>query len=374
MPAAQDALVRYAAWKLDQHNIDPLGTAQLTSAGNSKFDEGAPATMRNISGHRDASHTSCPGGSCYVLLDPDRPDSIPDRVDAIGGFRIFGGWAQRPTMELQDDGSWERPTFQFRFSERARWTFELRDRAGEVLLSERGDSGPVNAPVAIEWDAEIDGRPAGQGAYTTHVRATRVADGAEATPADHTTELGSTLGDFDDVASSHVFHDDIEWLAQERITLGCNPPTNSRFCPEDTVTRGQMAAFLVRALDLPATDGVGFGDVPPSSTFHDDIARLAAAGITRGCNPPANDRFCPEQDVSRDQMAAFLVRALELEADGHPGFRDVRPGSTFDEDVRRLATADVTRGCNPPTNDRYCPADPVTRAQMAAFLRRGLTL
>lgn len=371
--AAQDALVRYAAWKLDVHNVDPLGNSWVVSSGNSKYGDGEGVTLRNMSGHRDASFTSCPGNACYSLLNPDRPGNIPTRVDARGGFRIFGGWAQKHTMELRDDGTWERPTFGFRFSERATWTFQLRDRTGRVLLSRQGDTGRRNAPVYIEWDATVDGRPAPMGAYSTSVTARRVADGRAASPSDHVTELGGTLGDFDDVSRGDVFHDDIEWLAQQRITLGCNPPTNSEFCPEDTVTRGQMAAFLTRALDLPAGDGRSFRDVPRSHTFHDDILRLARAGITRGCNPPANDRYCPEDPVSRQQMAAFLVRALGLQRVVHPGFRDVPAGGTFDQDVRRLATAGVTRGCNPPRNDRFCPSESVTRGQMSAFLRRGIT-
>jgi hypothetical protein len=72
-----------------------------------------------------------------------------------------------------------------------------------------------------------------------------------------------------------------------------------------------MAAFLVRALDLPAAPGIDFVD-DDGSVFEADIEKLAAAGITRGCNPPANDRFCPNDAVTRGQMAAFLHRALGL--------------------------------------------------------------
>ena len=117
---------------------------------------------------------------------------------------------------------------------------------------------------------------------------------------------------FDDVPDGHVFHTDIAWLAIEGITAGCNPPANDEFCPADNVTREQMAAFLVRALNL-VDDGGGNTFVDDDgSVFEDDIAKLAAAGITRGCNPPVNDRFCPTDRVTREQMAAFLVRALGL--------------------------------------------------------------
>jgi uncharacterized delta-60 repeat protein len=110
------------------------------------------------------------------------------------------------------------------------------------------------------------------------------------------------------------------------------------------------------------------------SVFESDIEALGRAGITRGCNPPDNDRFCPDQPVTRGQMAAFLVRGL--------GYTDTGTGdrfqddndSIFETDINRLATAGITRGCNPPDNDRFCPDQPVTRGQMAAFLVRGLGL
>ena len=104
-----------------------------------------------------------------------------------------------------------------------------------------------------------------------------------------------------------VFQADIDWLATTGITRGCNPPFEDRFCPDDVVTRGQMAAFLNRALGLDAAEGSFVDD--DGSVFEADIGALAAAGITRGCNPPANDRFCPDDVVTRGQMAAFLHRA-----------------------------------------------------------------
>lgn len=180
----------------------------------------------------------------------------------------------------------------------------------------------------------------------------------------------NTAREFKD-AIDHLFYPDILWMSGTNITRGCNPPANDRFCPDDQVTRGQMAAFLSRALGLTADDQREFVDVQSGSVFADDIGQLATAGITRGCNPPANDRFCPDDPVTRAQMAAFVVRALELVANEHPGYRDVPIESTFVDDIGRLATVGITRGCNPPANDRYCPEDPITRGQLAAFLRRA---
>ena len=109
----------------------------------------------------------------------------------------------------------------------------------------------------------------------------------------------------------HIFEESIEKVAAAGLAKGCNPPTNNRYCPNDHLTRGQMAAMLVRALNLTATNGTNFID-DNTSIFEEDINKLAAAGITKGCSPPVNDRYCPWSKVTRGQMAAFLARALDL--------------------------------------------------------------
>jgi spore germination protein GerM len=165
----------------------------------------------------------------------------------------------------------------------------------------------------------------------------------------------------------------IEAIATEGITAGCNPPANDSYCPNKAVSRQQMASFLVRALGLSATTTDYFVD-DEGSVHQANINALAAAGITAGCNPPDNDEFCPTGTVTRGQMAAFLVRAF--------GYADAGPvdtftdddGLVFEDDIEALAAAGVTLGCNPPANDRYCPAAPVQRSQMATFLGRALGL
>lgn len=69
-----------------------------------------------------------------------------------------------------------------------------------------------------------------------------------------------------------------------------------------------MAAFLARALDLPQPDRVQGTDTG-GSVFVRDIEAIAEADVTRGCNPPANDHYCPDAPVTRAQMATFLYRA-----------------------------------------------------------------
>lgn len=169
----------------------------------------------------------------------------------------------------------------------------------------------------------------------------------------------------------NVHEDAIDELGGRGITRGCNPPFNDEFCPDRPITRGEMAALLDRALGLPETTTNFFVD-DGDSIFEANINRLAAAGITLGCNPPDNDRFCPGTQVTRGQMAAFLVRGFDLVAgEGSNRFVD-DDDSVFEDDIDRLAAAGVTLGCNPPANDRYCPVSNVTRAQMASFIIRAI--
>jgi hypothetical protein len=221
-------------------------------------------------------------------------------------------------------------------------------------------AGMVALVAAVDYEAS-----------TQHVLTVTVSDGELSDTATVTISVteADEVDPFTDAVGS-VFAVDIEWLAISGITQGCNPPVNDEFCPDEFVTRGQMAAFLVRALGLPATSNDYFGD-DDGTIFEDAINRLAASGITRGCNPPTNDTFCPNGDVTRGQMAAFLVRALGYTDDGGGDLFGDDDGSIFEDSIDKLAEAGITRGCNPPANTNYCPNDNVTRGQMAAFLHRA---
>ena len=161
----------------------------------------------------------------------------------------------------------------------------------------------------------------------------------------------------------------IEAIAAVGVTKGCNPPANDKFCPEGILTRAQMASIFVRALDLPASSNQPFTDT--ADTVHRaDIDALATAGITKGCNPPANDRFCPYRKVTRGEMAAFIARAFDLPAGAPDQFSD-DDGSVFEADIDALATAGITNGC---AEGKFCPASRLPRHQMATFIGKSLGL
>ncbi len=170
-------------------------------------------------------------------------------------------------------------------------------------------------------------------------------------------------------ARDNIFAQDVIWIADAGITKGCES-TGYLYCPGNNISRGQMAAFLVRTLGLTVIDPtISFDDID-GNLFEADILKLATAGITAGCNADGSD-YCPGDPVKRGQMAAFLVRAFELtESDPTISFTDTSK-SIFEADIIKLATAEVTFGCNAERTE-YCPAKEVTRGQMAAFIRRAV--
>ena len=164
----------------------------------------------------------------------------------------------------------------------------------------------------------------------------------------------------------------IEALFASGITAGCSQEP-LRFCPEQPVTRAQMATFLTRALGLEVPgESAGFNDVDAGRAHAASIEALFASGITAGCSQEPL-RFCPEQPVTRAQMATFLTRALGLEVPGESaGFNDVDAGRAHAASIEALFASGITAGCSQEPL-RFCPEQPVTRAQMASFLIRSLT-
>ena len=181
---------------------------------------------------------------------------------------------------------------------------------------------------------------------------------------------------YNDVPIGSLFYDEIGKLSARGITVGCG---GGNYCPNDPVTRQEMAAFIMRSkgeFNPPMPLSQRFTDVPAGNTFYNFIDRLAVLGITQGCNPPTNTMYCPGSAVTREQMAAFLIRGLGEFSPPDPAsqrFNDVPPANVFYNFIDRLAALNITLGCTP-DHMFYCPGNAVTRGEMAAFLVRAFNL
>jgi len=166
----------------------------------------------------------------------------------------------------------------------------------------------------------------------------------------------------------------IEIMADSGITAGCG---GNKFCPDDLVTRDQMAVFLERGMNgsdfvPPPATGTVFDDVAASDFAANFIEQLFADQITVGCG---NNNYCPQGVVNRAQMAVFLLRAKFGAGYNPPAatgvFDDVAPEDFASNFIEDLALQGISVGCG---NGNFCPNDSVTRDQMAVFLTRAFAL
>ena len=186
---------------------------------------------------------------------------------------------------------------------------------------------------------------------------------------------------FADVPVDHPFYALIENLVHNGVTAGC---AGGGYCPADGVTRAQMAVFLLKARS-GADVRPRAGDRnrllrrrPPWIRSRPGSKSSRAKAATGGCG---GGLFCPNNTVTRQQMAVFLLKALEGSTYVPPActgvFDDVpcTPGTGFSDWIEELADRGITGGCSV-TPPLYCPTNPNNRGQMAVFLTKmfGLVL
>ena len=180
------------------------------------------------------------------------------------------------------------------------------------------------------------------------------------------------MADFLDVPAGHLFHDVIGRLFRSGVTAGCG---GGNFCPDDPVTRAQMAVFLLRAEHgtgwaRPSATGATYTDVPAGAFGAAAIEQAAAEGIFA-----AGGAFGPNVPVSRAEMARLLLKAEHGPTWAPPAaagiFGDVPAGDAAAPWIERLFREGITAGCG---GGNFCPNDTSTRAQMAAFLVRTFGL
>lgn len=182
---------------------------------------------------------------------------------------------------------------------------------------------------------------------------------------------------FEDVPLTHLFSDYIHILTSKGIhASGC---TAGQFCPDIPTTRSMMAEFIVRTLfgeTFPFPQTPFFPDVPANHPSFRFIQKLRETSITIGCGDGVN--FCPNDSVTREQMAAFIVRTIMVR-NGQPAlatfqfspipyFTDVPATSAFFSYIQKMKEIGITSGVTATT---YGPAQWNSRGQIAVFLVRS---
>jgi hypothetical protein len=161
----------------------------------------------------------------------------------------------------------------------------------------------------------------------------------------------------DDNASLHVKA--LTELHARGLLFGCGYRI---VCPQDRITRGEVAAMFGRVLSLPPATKDYFKD-DQGHIFENAANKLAAAGISVGCRSGA---YCPDRDLTRAEFATMTVRAMNLPASGGDAFTD-DDGHWGESPINTFADVGLTEGCGP---NRFCPDRTLTREEAASFFLR----
>ena len=179
---------------------------------------------------------------------------------------------------------------------------------------------------------------------------------------------GAQTDGFGDVPDDAFFSVPVSELAEDGVFE--DTECDDGFCPDEPIDRKTMAVWIVRVLDGRNPFVVAqtrFNDVDGSSFYAPFIERMAELGVTGGCGD--GSRFCPDRSVTRAQMAAFLSRAFRLPDAPAPSFGDVASDAWYAADVAKLVASGITEGCGDGAD--FCSEQATTRGQMAAFLHRA---
>ena len=192
----------------------------------------------------------------------------------------------------------------------------------------------------------------------------------------HYISMPIPIRSFSDVDSNIAHSDDIDWLADKKISTGWSGTDGAReFRPYKDVARADMAAFLYRlagepAYTAPATSP--FKDVNPSIAHYKEICWLAEKGISQGWSVSGGKEFRPYASVARCDMAAFLYRMAgspSYTVSGSP-FIDCSEKTPHYKEVCWLASTGVSAGWDVSGGKEFRSYNNVARADMAAFLHR----
>ena len=180
---------------------------------------------------------------------------------------------------------------------------------------------------------------------------------------------------FDDVPDSNTFHDAIGWLADNEVTLGCNPPANTEFCPTDNVTRQQMAGFMRRLAETSGNVGTQIVDFS-ANVIISGTALVEVLSVEVAAKSEANVSLAGHVTLEKSATTEGRYEALIARGDcsgpvvGSGWWRSLDATATFEADTISFTGFDLTTG---PTTYVLCVREAVASSPDATASRRGLT-
>ena len=295
--AAQDALARLLAWRLDLAHVDPTGFVTVISGGSERYASGLPVLLRSVSGHRDTGFTECPGNLLYARLN-----DIARAANAIGLPKVY---------EPRADVSGRVLRIRARLSSPLAWTASVADATGAEVAAGAGTGA------AVDWTWDATSAPPGRYTWAVRAGAARPATGSARIGGAEAPSLEDVFAEPEAISPNGDGQADVS-VVSYRITVAMNVTV------EVVDAIGGVVATLVDRVWTPAgthtvdVDGTRLAD----GTYGVVVtARTAAGGELRKVVPLTVSRtlglvavtpttFSPNGDGRRDLLrVAFTLTA-----------------------------------------------------------------
>ncbi|HLE99011.1 MAG TPA: N-acetylmuramoyl-L-alanine amidase [Gaiellaceae bacterium] len=298
--AAEDALARLLAWRLDLAHVDPTGSLTAVSGGNERFVSGVPVSLRVVSGHRDAGSTECPGNALYAKLG-----ALASAAGRLGLPKIYEPVAEASGAEVR---------FTARVSAAIAWSVVVSDAAGTELARGLG-TGPT-----VDWTWDAAGAP--PGTYRWSIAA------GTALPATGSVRAGgaATLAVVEAAAAPSVISPNGDGQA-DSATLGYRLTTAANVTVQVVDAEGVVVATPVDRVWSRAgpQTAVVAGETLPDGTYTVVITARTASGseasaavslsITRTLGAVALSpvAFSPNEDRRNDRLSVTFTLTVPAE-------------------------------------------------------------
>lgn len=300
------------------------------------------------------TYTVTPGLPGYVFTPPNQVFHEL-AANQTANFSAQCAYSINPAAVYLDSGSQAGPTVSVTTAAGCAWTAS----ASGFIVINSGASGTGNGTVTFSVPANISG--------AVQTGTLTIAGQTVAVTQRESADI------FADVAPSDYYFDFANIMYQSGITSGCSTSPLD-YCPDSGTTRAEMAVFLIAAIEhgnsFTYTTTPYFTDVRPSNPFFKFIQKLRDLGITSGCTATM---YCPNGSVTREEMAVFIIvsryGSTPYTYPSTPYFTDVPVSNPFFAFVQKMAEAGITAGCG---GGLFCPNQTLTRGQMAVFIVTGL--
>ncbi|MGP1569828.1 MAG: S-layer homology domain-containing protein [Eubacteriales bacterium] len=170
-------------------------------------------------------------------------------------------------------------------------------------------------------------------------------------------------GGYSDVDPGHWGADALNYAVENKLLTGTG---DGKLDPDGILTRAQLAAILVRLLELDEESDTRFSDVPEGAWFSKYIAKVNKAGLMKG---KGNNKMMPNAKVTREEISVILHRLLCIKGGNQEKLSNFSDSSNVSDWAKDAVSSLVDKGYMNGSDGKLNPKVGISRAQLAKLMQ-----